>query len=385
MKQQENNEIDSLLRVLAGHEQSARSDLGGNAKGAHLDADELSSYAERALPPSTRARYTAHLVDCDDCRRIVAQLSLAAGAPIVEPQNVDRSPAASWRYTLAALFAPAVLRYAMPAVLLVFVGLAFFAWRQQRGESLIARNSQTEITKPASLDNGAGTTQSGQIDNLATKQQKAAPSASTRTSTATATDKAGEQQQKNADAPAVTSSATSNEKQAAKKEGATVAEPAYAPEPPPPPAPKPANSVMARDSSRTESGDVEEKEATARRREADRSSVDASAGAPASAKAPAANKDDDGRKAKTLSVAGAAEDRRDEAAETRAVAGRRFQRRHSVWVDTAFNSSLSVTSVTRGSEQFRALIADEPEIGTIAKQLSGEVVIVWKGRAYRIR
>jgi hypothetical protein len=383
MKQQENNEIDSLLRVLAGHEQSAPSDLGGNATGAHLDADELSSYAERALPPSTRARYTAHLVDCDDCRRIVAQLSLAAGAPTLEPPRVDRSPASSWRRTLAALFAPAVLRYAMPAVLLVFVGLAFFAWRQQRGESLIARNSQTEVTKPADLDNGAGTTPSSPIDNLATKQQKAAPSTSTRASTTT--DKAGEQQQKNADAPAATSSATSTEKEAAKKEGATVAQPAYAPEPPPPPAPKPANSVTAKDSSRTVSEEVEVKEATARKREADRSSADASAGAPATAKAPAANKDDEGRKAKTLSVAGAAEDRRDEAAETRAVAGRRFQRRNNVWVDTAFNSSLSITSVTRGSEQFRALIADEPEIGTIAKQLSGEVVIVWKGRAYRIR
>ena len=141
---------------------------------------------------------------------------------------------------------------------------------------------------------------------------------------------------------------------------------------------------MAKDSSRTVSGNVEVKEAAGRKRESDRSSADASAGAAATTKAPAANKDDDDRKAKTFSLADAAEGRRDEAAETRAVAGRRFQRRNSVWVDTAFNSSLSVTSVTRGSEQFRALTADEPEIGTIAKQLSGEVVIVWKGRAYRI-
>lgn len=152
MKQQENNEIDSLLRVLGGREQSAPSDLAGNATDAHLDADELSSYAERALPPSTRARYTSHLVDCDDCRKIVAQLSLAAGAPIIEHPSGDRSLTSGWRRTLAALFAPAVLRYAMPAVLLVFAGLAYFAWRQQRGESLIARNNQTEVTKPAYLD-----------------------------------------------------------------------------------------------------------------------------------------------------------------------------------------------------------------------------------------
>ena len=41
--------------------------------------------------------------------------------------------------------------------------------------------------------------------------------------------------------------------------------------------------------------------------------------------------------------------------------------------------------MARGSEQFRALIADEPVIGTIAKQLDGEVIVVWKGHAYRIR
>src|SRR6266550_6771464 len=141
MKQQENNEIDSLLRVLAGRKQSAPSDLAGNATDAHLDADELSSYAERALPASTRARYTAHLVDCDDCRKIVAQLSLAAGA-IIEPTLTDRPATSGWRRTLAALFTPAVLRYAMPAVLLVVVGIALFSWKQQRRESLVARNNQ---------------------------------------------------------------------------------------------------------------------------------------------------------------------------------------------------------------------------------------------------
>jgi hypothetical protein len=54
-------------------------------------------------------------------------------------------------------------------------------------------------------------------------------------------------------------------------------------------------------------------------------------------------------------------------------------------VDTAYNSSLSVINVARGSEQYRALIADEPGLRRIAEQLSGEVVVVWKGRAYRIR
>jgi hypothetical protein len=42
-------------------------------------------------------------------------------------------------------------------------------------------------------------------------------------------------------------------------------------------------------------------------------------------------------------------------------------------------------NLTRGSEQYRALVADEPAIKNIADQLDGEIVVVWKGRAYRIR
>jgi hypothetical protein len=43
------------------------------------------------------------------------------------------------------------------------------------------------------------------------------------------------------------------------------------------------------------------------------------------------------------------------------------------------------TGVRRGSEGYRALVADIPELGRIAEQLKGEIVVVIKGRAYRIR
>jgi hypothetical protein len=76
---------------------------------------------------------------------------------------------------------------------------------------------------------------------------------------------------------------------------------------------------------------------------------------------------------------------RDEAGESRTVNGRHFQRRSGIWVDASYNSSAATTNFARGSEQYRALIADEPGIDAIVKQLSGEVILVWKGRAYRIR
>ena len=70
---------------------------------------------------------------------------------------------------------------------------------------------------------------------------------------------------------------------------------------------------------------------------------------------------------------------------TRTVGGRNFQRIDDAWVDTAYTSSTPTINVKRGSDQYRALIGDEPELRTIAEQLSGEVIVIWKGKAYRIR
>ena len=113
MKQSEYNEIDSLLRNLARRDRSMPGELAGNelsSTSAHLDADELTSYAEGALPPSTRARYTSHLADCDDCRRIVTRLSLAFGPQIKEHKDSHDAATSRWKQALMALLAPAVLR-----------------------------------------------------------------------------------------------------------------------------------------------------------------------------------------------------------------------------------------------------------------------------------
>ena len=70
--------------------------------------------------------------------------------------------------------------------------------------------------------------------------------------------------------------------------------------------------------------------------------------------------------------------------ETRSVAGRNFRKVKGVWTDTAYDGR-DTTNLSRGSEQFRALVADEPSLRTIAEHLDGQVVVLWKGRAYRIR
>jgi hypothetical protein len=79
------------------------------------------------------------------------------------------------------------------------------------------------------------------------------------------------------------------------------------------------------------------------------------------------------------------EDREQQQGETRSAGGRRFRSVRGVWIDTAYKPQQATIVVRVNSEQYRALVADEPEIGRISRALGGEVVIVWKGRAYRVK
>ena len=398
MKQPENNEIDSLLRKLANRQGSVPAELTQSisnelsATGAHLDADELSSYAEGALPASTRARYTSHLADCDDCRRIVTQLSLAFGPQIKEPKGSHDAATSRWKQALMALFAPAVLRYAVPALTLLVVAVAFFGWRLQQRESFVA-SRQAEVShdsKPTQANGDLAKGNSGFLDNAPSEGRLKTEQPQKSSATAPA-DKVGVKDQKSVEeqksaetfatpsarAPAV------KERDVSKNEAVPVSQPSYAPEPASPPPPKAAVSTVAKAKPTVDDENTKLADASASRRESERSRSSGS-GNVTTANAPPASKDDSRQKKGADIGAAVAGSRADEQTETRAVSGRHFQRRNGAWVDTAYKSSAPLTTVARGSEQYRALVADEPEIGVIAKELSGDVILVWKGRAYRI-
>ncbi len=71
--------------------------------------------------------------------------------------------------------------------------------------------------------------------------------------------------------------------------------------------------------------------------------------------------------------------------DTRTAAGHRFRREGNAWVDVNYKPSMPSTGVRRGTEAYRALVADVPEVGRVADAIGGEVVVVVGGRAYRIR
>ncbi len=386
MKQETNKEMDLLLRRL-GRQQ----DAGASAAGDHLDADELSAYAENVLPAAVRARYTEHLIECSRCRQVIAQLSPSAGV-VTAPEAVAVSAPSALKKFLASLFTPMVLRYAAPALGLIVVAvIGFIVLRRNDAGPLV---TQVQEQERASSNNGAVTASPSAVPNSSfNDSQHSNATGNTRTNKPADSNKPVTAPAPNAP-PSVSVTATASPEPTPQPG----AQPASANEAPPPAAAKPAATTDEKQARETEVGKKEVQEVPAVQSSADKSLQAARdedrqnkdfaterTRAPKS-KAPAA-----GIGAASIAKVqrGVTDNRatgeKDDSAETRTVAGRRFRKEHNIWIDTAYESSRSTTNLTRGSEQFRALIADEPAIKTIADQLDGEIIVIWKGHAYRIQ
>jgi hypothetical protein len=175
MRTEFDKEMDSLLRAGARRERAASvghsepgagtstdSNVSADAKSAaHLDADEQNAYAENALPSVTRHAYTAHLADCDDCRRSVTQLALAAGIP-AQLEEYETStqkkvlPKVAWRERLGALFALRAWRYAVPALALLLVSAValIILMRSSPSETSLAERNTAQPSRPSIAQTG---------------------------------------------------------------------------------------------------------------------------------------------------------------------------------------------------------------------------------------
>jgi len=410
MKETENNEIDALLRNLARRGRGLSTALNtapDTTNVVHLDADELSAYAERALPPSARGRCTAHLADCDDCRKIVVQLSLAAGPLPAEPRVVE-APIATpgWMQKLSALLSPKMVRYALPVLGLVIIGVAFFGLRQQQRQGAISEYvavKQDHASTPAPNAARAGTDQptfrnDGSVIERGRSQKEADSRAAASAAEATpvaADSSAGKKEEKKAGGESdSTREAPKVAKADADKTAKTEEKPADAGQPttaraePPPPASKaaPVTQEQQKDLARNNSIEDRGRDANVnaqRKGPARNENEVASQTQRGPAKGQAQTQSASKMKATEDDAAGARAGSNDEA-ETRTLFGRHFRRVGNAWVDTAFKSSMPFRSVTRGTDSYQALVADEPVIANIANRLSGEVIVVWKGHAYRI-
>jgi hypothetical protein len=426
MNHDSDTEMDILLRRQA--RRSASGFAGAKPEAAssvttvtHLDADELSAYAEGALPERARQRYMAHLADCDACRKIVTEIALSSNVEAEEKPVVVQTvstPLRSWREWLANLFSPPVLRYAAPALALIaFAAIVMVVVTRNRDDaSFVARNEQPKTQQQSS--------------NADTKNVNPEPATAPGAAPA------------NSENQGSTLAANANSGAAGRGTTATEAQSPAATDAPPPPSPvdkvnsadasKPADEPMNQQPAITEraqeakqQGQPEQSAASTntvedRNKEKDADTLAAQRrregeeAAPGNAPAPSAGasgmrakrstgaegggtvgatntgSSSDNRKTEATKPASAARARRDSTGDdenesaTRMVAGKRFRQQNGVWVDTAYNSSRSTTRVRRGSEQYRSLVADEPVIGSVANAFSGDCIVVVRGRAYYI-
>lgn len=447
MREGFDKEIDSLLRRRAGALAEARGVGARSSQGdAHLDADELSAFAEGALPVAARASAASHLADCDECRGLAVNLMRASGveAALEKQAAVAQAPAkgsesnAKVRW-LSAIFSPRVLRYAAPALAVCLIAaVSFVALRSRNGDLNVALQAPKSAEPQVGIESrseNAVTTDTAQPSANMSANMSANANSSTIASEANGS--------VNRSTAGNSSAATRENKEAAggppssSPSGAALDD-TTAPPAPPSKASDVAGTANAPKTVPRESGEdakAEEKAKAAGRndtenelateqpsqqqqqlngvnnargveqspdgsRKQNRSAANnaaLSAGAfgaaarnerdrsGAATSAPAARRSraaDEPRKKETDE---ADKDEVTRTEDTRSAAGHRFRREGSTWVDVNYKPSMSSTGVRRGTDAFRSLVSDIPELARIAEELRGEIIVVVHGRAYHIR
>lgn len=393
MRDETNNEMDLLLRRLG-----RRQDVFAPDAGDHLDADELSAYAENALPAAARARYIEHLAGCSRCRELAVQLTASAGVAGAA-QTTKVTELSGWRKFLATLFSPMVLRYAAPALGLIVVAvIGVMVMRRNNAPEYV---SQVQLAKTQANDSSVN---SPVVTN--TYGDASSPTRADATANKAAETKSVHQQ---TDTPAPERSpgaVAQNEPPPPKPDsqpvtaaGASATGVSTASATAPAPAAKveaASDEAQRKDADRSRkqqeaevkvaASEVSKKEFDLGKTDNKRAEEPAAMRARAAKNKPTAGEENSGRGQSigSLQRDGVNREDKDKSAETKVVAGRRFRKEGGVWTDTAYDRSRDTVNVRRGSEHYRTLIGDEPAIKTIADQLDGEIIVVLKGRAYRI-
>jgi hypothetical protein len=406
------SEMDVLLRRYAKI-------AGGATSTEHLDADELNAFAEGALPAAARSRYVSHLADCDNCRRVVSGLTAASDrVPNVtvaasEPVAVETS----WQ-KIVGLFAPARLRYAaFAAVLVAVAGIGYTVWRQShetpaRPAGLVSSNEQVSTSESARTSQSKDSTSSGvapaESPEVAKNVTQSTPAPFLDQKQPESKEAAPPPPPKPADVLARNETAPVTATTRAAESSANAAAPSYAP-------PPPVESERERADTRTREqqnlgylhGPMRGESAAKNKGLDDRSRagdfskardedrVVTTADQPV-AKTEAKQEESGVRRRSERTAALAsrsAEETRQEApksdkagpppeADTRTVDGRKFKRQGNAWIDLKLKSSMSIRTISRGTEDFDKL---DSGLRSIAQQFGGPVVVVWKGKAYRIQ
>jgi len=387
-------------------------DPGRANESSHLDADEMSAFAEGALPQAARAQYVSHLADCDQCRKQVSSLAIAAGAVTRMEQSVaDKIERLGFWQILAGFFAVPVLRYvAFAAVLLIVAGVGFFALRRPAPPTALVAENESKQAEPLTAGNPATDT-NGVLSKDSNNARPASPSQSPATYDQNLKRDEGRVADNATPALQPTKEIARPVAEAEKKtEQPMIAQkPGYAPAPPG------ESQSVAQSGSLAQAGNggavfsdsprkaADKQASTDRERDLAKDGgrsedVTRASTQPATAmrraedskqKGPSRNMDNvmaNNQSANEVRNEPAKTSRgqasTEESPQTRSVGGHKFRRQGNSWIDQKFKSSVPLRNISRGSDEFATL---DGSVRSIAQQLSGEVIVVSKGNAYLIK
>ncbi len=377
-------EIDTLLRkaqrdgpVLVGDVVSSR----------HLDADEISAFAENAVPEKSRALYSAHLADCDRCRKFLSNLLV---------MNAQAEPATAAAVATAAteldvpwfrrLFAFPNVAYVMGSLVLVFAGfLGYTIVQNSTGDAgLVSRAENPESTDRGPSFNSEPSYSSEANANSAANSAANMMSTAGSATTSSNANAAPSRNVSEALAPAETGR---RDDKGFLLDGAAPADSKAAAAPPATMRPV-MKDTPAKERNEMPKAKAEEQIAEVSAQEAEKSSSNLSlmrqqSGVPAQS-GPMRNNDSQyNRQMENMDERAKRSAKRDanSLSGRRVVSGKTFELKDGVWYDTKYQSRPTI-NVRRGTAEFNRLDAG---LRSIANSLSGTAVIVWGAKAYRIQ
>ncbi len=378
-------EIDAMLRkaqrdapVLVGDFKSSR----------HLDADEISAFAENAMPEKSRALQMAHLADCDRCRRILSNLLVmnSESAPATtSPGVITIAERSSW---FKRLFMFPSLAYVMGGLVLVFSAFLGYTILQKSGSDLnISQATEPAATKggPNFQDEPAYPAESqvaaNTMANSATNVSPFSDSSSSNTNASAVGGRGPSADSKSPENSFVLDGLDTSAKPVAAPPPAAATQPALA-------EPRDKDEATAKEKTEgkvsvdTASGDVVKNDSTVNARQMSQLPAQAAQSGPMRNNENQYNRQLENMDRKRAAAAKKSTTREEEsAAGTRSVGGKTFERKQGVWYDVAYQGRPTI-NVRRGSTEFNKLDAG---LKSISNSLSGTAVIVWGAKAYRIQ
>ena len=366
-------EIDAILRKARESEFAFLADNPQSAirnSQLHLDADEISAFAENNLPETAKQFYMAHLADCEACQKKLSSLILLnAESEIGNVHAEELVPISSAIPWYRKLFVFPNLAYTMGALVLVFSGIIGFTLLQNLNTSKNSEVSQSSErpndTKEKASEGVAilPETNSANAANVASNTNKAAVFSSNQT-TNTISNPVASNIKPNAPTKPIVAPNATPQVETPREDDLAFAKNQREKSP---------NSSIA--------GSVSEnKEEVKKEAERSAENADAVKSAPIPPKPAQPSILDNKMKSDAPSTT-ARKKSLESKPETTVVSGKIFKRQNNGWYDTDYNGQ-STTNITRGTSEYKKL---DKDLRLIVENLGGTVVVVWKTKAFRIQ